>query len=98
MLHGLDGHAWNTFTKTEALDKDGSYTQEINWLRDLLPDLLRIYNEAVNYRIMTYGFDASVWMSKSVADIELFVRGLLNYLDVERKDVSRALVQLELSD
>ena len=91
-LHGLTGHAWNTFTKAEVLDSDGSYTQEINWLRDLLPDLLNNYDSSITYRIMTFGFDASVWMSKSVADIDTYVGNLLNYLDVERQDVSALLL------
>ena len=85
-LHGLTGHAWNTFTKSETLNSDTNNIQDINWLRDLLPDLLE-NNAPIRYRIMTFGYDADVWMSKSVADIHTYVGNLLKYLEVERKEV-----------
>ena len=36
---------------------------------------------------MSFGYNADVWMTKSVADLEDPVRNLLHYLDVERQQV-----------
>ena len=36
---------------------------------------------------MSFGYDADVWMTKSVADLEAPVNDLLHYLDVERREV-----------
>ena len=86
-LHGLNGHAWSSFTTSEPFNLDTGNTQDINWLRDFLPDLLG-GNSSIHYRIMTFGYNADVWMSKSVADIHTYVKNFLKYLDVERVDVS----------
>ena len=38
-------------------------------------------------RVMSFGYNAHVWMTKSVADISVPVKSILHYLDVERKQV-----------
>ena len=38
-------------------------------------------------RVMSFGYKADVWMTKSVADISVPVKSILHNLDVERKQV-----------
>lgn len=84
-LHGLTGHAWNTFTAS-LVDKQAGLTMENNWLRESLPGLLQQHHQQKIYaRVMTYGYNADVWMTKSVADLDVPVRGLLHALKVERQ-------------
>ncbi len=84
-LHGLTGHAWNTFTTSEVVDKRADRIREHNWLRDSLPGLLE--QQKIYSRVMSFGYNADVWMTKSVADLDDPVRDLLHYLEVERKQV-----------
>lgn len=87
-LHGLKGHAWNTFTASEPFDKQAGRTRENNWLRDNLPGLLQQHHQQKIYaRVMSFGYNADVWMTKSVADLDVPVRGLLHSLEVERQEV-----------
>lgn len=87
-LHGLTGHAWNTFTTSELIDKQGDRIQENNWLRDNLPHLLEQSPQQKIYsRVMTFGYNADVWMTKSVADLEVPVNNLIWYLETERHQV-----------
>ena len=70
------------------VDADAGRTKETNWLRDILPGLLeQNQHQAIYPRVMTYGYDADVWMTRSVADLEVPVSNLLSYLDTERIDV-----------
>lgn len=85
--HGLGGHAWNTFSTHEDLDRTSGSTHEINWLRDLLPYLLASAYPDLYFRIMVFGFDARIWMSKSISDISTYGGNLIQYLEIERKDV-----------
>ena len=87
-LHGLTGHAWNTFTTSEVVDKQASRTRENNWLRDSLPGLLeQHYQQKIYSRVMSFGYNADVWMTKSVADLDVPVRALLHFLEIERREV-----------
>ena len=87
-LHGLAGHAWNTFTTSEVVEKQGKRRKEYNWLRDSLPGLLEQHHQQKIYsRVMSFGYNADVWMTKSVADLNVPVRGLLDSLEVERREV-----------
>lgn len=87
-LHGLTGHAWNSFTTSSVVDADAGRTKETNWLRDILPRLLeQDRQQAIYPRVMTYGYDADVWMTRNVADLDVPVSNLLTYLDTERIDV-----------
>lgn len=70
------------------VDADAGRTKETNWLRDILPRLLeQNQQQAIYPRVMTYGYDADVWMTRTVADLEVPVANLLTYLDTERIDV-----------
>ena len=92
-LHGLTGHSWNTFTTSEIFDKRAGRTREFNWLRDSLPGLLEGYQPHNIYpRVMTFGYNAEVWMTNSVADLDAPVMNLLHYLELERKNVSQTPV------
>ena len=89
MLHGLTGHGWNSFTTSEIFDRAAGRTKETNWLRDILPRLLEQDQRRKIYsRVMTYGYNADVWMTDSVAEIDVPVNNLLAYLDSERGAVS----------
>ncbi|KAJ5663650.1 hypothetical protein N7507_004381 [Penicillium longicatenatum] len=63
-LHGLNGHPTKTWTATVK-------GTSVNWLRDMLPAAIE------DARIMSYGYDSSVQLSKSTADIGTFAEGLL---------------------
>lgn len=70
------------------VDADAGRTKETNWLRDILPRLLeQNQQQAIYPRVMTYGYDADVWMTRNVAALDVPVDNLLNYLDTERDDV-----------
>lgn len=87
-LHGLTGHAWNTFTTSELADKHTHQTREHNWLQDSLPRLLeQHYQQKIYSRVMSFGYNADVWMTKSIADLDVPVRNLIHYLDIERREV-----------
>lgn len=90
-LHGLTGHAWNSFTTSASVNQDAGRTKEINWLRDILPRLLENNTQQKIYpRVMTYGYNADVWMTKSVQEIDVPVDNLLSYLATERNEVRAA--------
>ena len=60
--------------------------RENNWLQENLPRLLKQHEEKnIHARVMTFGYDADIWMSKSAAEIEEPVRTLLWSLRVERQ-------------
>ena len=40
-------------------------------------------------RVMSFGYNADVWMTNPVADISVPVKSILRCLDVERKQVYR---------
>ena len=87
-IHGLTGHAWNSFTTSRVVDHDAGRQQETNWLRDILPRLLQQDQQQNIYsRVMTFGYNADVWMTKSVAEIDVPVDNLLWYLKTERSEV-----------
>ena len=43
---------------------------------------------------MTYGYNADVWMTKSVQEIDVPVNNLLSYLATERSQVRQAMGNL----
>ncbi|KAL9609317.1 MAG: hypothetical protein Q9167_005904 [Letrouitia subvulpina] len=62
-LHGLTGHAWNTFTASEAFNKEADRVRENNWLQENLPRLLQQHQEQNIYaRVMSFGYDADIWV------------------------------------
>lgn len=91
-LHGLSGHAWNSFSTPVSVDHQAKRTKDVNWLRDILPQLLETNTQQKIYpRVMTYGYNADVWMTKSVQEIDVPVNNLLSCLSTERDQVSQAM-------
>jgi hypothetical protein len=78
LLHGITGHAWNTFAKTKPSTE--------HWIRDHLPE--RLSRRNVYPRIMTYGYDANIWRDASIGGVERPVDSLISLLDVYRREVS----------
>lgn len=55
-----------------------------------MPRLLEQNQQQQIYpRVMTYGYNADVWMTKSAAEIDVPVDNLLSYLATEREQVAR---------
>lgn len=70
------------------VDADAGRKRETNWLRDILPRLLeQNQQQAIYPRVMTYGYDADVWMTRTVSELDVPVHNLLSYLYGERDDV-----------
>jgi hypothetical protein len=69
-IHGLNGHALNTFTHP---------TTRVLWLRDLLPDALP------NSRIMTFGYNAKFKNFTVLQDLRCIAKKLLSELVDVRK-------------
>lgn len=70
------------------MDEEAGRTKEINWLRDILPRLLEQNRQQQIYpRVMTYGYNADVGITNSVADIAVPVDNLLSSLETERSEV-----------
>ena len=87
-VHGLTGHAWNTFTATREAPTESFVSRENNWLQENLPRLLSQHKEQrIHSRVMTFGYDADVWMTKSAADLGVPVNSLLWSLSNHRQDV-----------
>jgi hypothetical protein len=72
-IHGLNGHCCQTWTTPIS---DG---QEVNWLKDLLP------KQIPNARIMSFGYNSAVQLSKSAANISFFADQLLEDLFIRRQ-------------
>ena len=73
-LHGLGGHYRKTWTANSAV-----LGKSKNWLEDFLPE------QIPNARIMSYGYNSTVQLSKSVADIGTFAEQLLHSLMAKRR-------------
>lgn len=75
-----------------SVNQDAKRTKDVNWLRDILPRLLQNNTQQKIYpRVMTYGYNADVWMTKSVQEIDVPVDNLLSYLATERSQVREAM-------
>jgi protein SERAC1 len=70
-IHGLGGHYNNTWT-------DANTKQ--NWLRDFFPE------QIPQVRIMSWGYNSSVFGSPAVGDITSFAQALLNDLKGYRQN------------
>lgn len=68
-VHGLGGD----WLKTWKAD-DGAI-----WLRDRLPQLLAEKN--IQARVLSYGYDADFVFTRTINDIEIVARDLLNQID-----------------
>lgn len=82
------------------MDANAGHIKETNWLRDILPKLLKHdRRQSIYPRVMTYGYNADIWITRSVANIDVPVENLLSYLDTERSEVRtlRLLVSDSLS-
>ncbi|KAH0545385.1 hypothetical protein FGG08_000526 [Glutinoglossum americanum] len=86
-VHGLDGHPWNSFI---ARSSDRKGTMETMWLRDIFPEILE--EQGIYPRIMTFGFNANVWVDNSTQTTEEAAENLVGSLNAERaSDPSRPL-------
>lgn len=58
-----------------------------------MPHLLeRNRQQPIFPRVMTYGYDADVWMTKSTTEIDTPVNNLLSYLETERSEVRNSQI------
>ena len=74
-IHGLQGHSISTWTHSNS---------NVFWLRDLLPENVK------NARIMTFGYNADVWLSRSTLDVDNHCSNLFaNLIDVRETDEVR---------
>ena len=69
-IHGLGGHPRDSW-----MDKESN----IAWLEDFLPE------DLPNTRVFTYGYNANVMCSKSIAEIDDWAKTLLKDLSLERE-------------
>lgn len=75
-----------------SVNQDAKRNKDINWLRDILPRLLQTNSQQKIYpRVMTYGYNADVWMTRSVQEIDVPVENMLSHLATERSQVRLAL-------
>ncbi|KAK0712187.1 Alpha/Beta hydrolase protein, partial [Apiosordaria backusii] len=79
-IHGLNGHAFRTWTKECPASQPGAAATGTMWLRDLLPSRLP------DARIMTYGYDSRVF-SGTKADVLQDAEELLSQLRAKREDL-----------
>ena len=71
-IHRLNGNPFNTWTYQKT---DGN----VFWLQELLPKALP------GARIFTYGYDSRTFFSPSTGDISIYAKGLLDYVNLERR-------------
>ncbi|KAK1758143.1 hypothetical protein QBC47DRAFT_373805 [Echria macrotheca] len=90
LVHGLKGHAWNTFAREETLP-DSRGIGNPCWMRDELPSQLR--TRGIFPRLLTYGYNANVWGETVEGDISEPVVTLCELLKSEREgDPERPLI------
>jgi hypothetical protein len=75
-IHGLGGHYQKTWTWEPS---ERSIGEPHNWLRESLP------KQIPAARIMSFGYNSTVWLSRSIADIQTFAEQLILGLDINRK-------------
>ena len=80
-LHGLSGHAWNSFASAHN-NREG--IKETCWLRDELPKFLEGQSKGIKPRVMTFGYHANIWVNNTVDGLETPVSDLIHSLKVER--------------
>ncbi|KAL6719552.1 hypothetical protein ACLMJK_003794 [Lecanora helva] len=88
-LHGLSGHAWNSFASAQG-SREG--VKETCWLRDELPIFLEGQNKGIRPRVMTFGYHANIWINSTIDGLESPVADLIHSLKVERDDPTRPLI------
>lgn len=82
VLHGLSGHAWDTFASTHHSCEG---IKETCWLRDELPAFLEGQSRDIRPRVMTFGYHANVWVNNTVDGLDTPVSDLIHSLKVERE-------------
>ena len=90
LIHGLNGHAWNTFAREQTLP-DLRVTNNPCWMRDELPGQLR--TKEVYAKLLTYGYNANVWGGTVEGNISKPVVALCELLRAEREMVSYLLLR-----
>ncbi|MCJ1466338.1 hypothetical protein MMC07_004957 [Pseudocyphellaria aurata] len=90
VLHGLAGHAWNTFASPHQSDG----LKESCWLKDELPTFLEDQEGKSLYpRVMTFGYHANIWTNATIDGIDAPVSDLVHSLKVARhQDPNRPLI------
>ncbi|MCJ1436336.1 hypothetical protein MMC27_005714 [Xylographa pallens] len=83
-LHGLGGHAFETFA--EPLKKNKHAEQKM-WARDLLPE--RFSKAGLHGRFSTLGYNANVLSGAGSTTIDSAARDLLYQLDLDRPEGCR---------
>ena len=81
-LHGLSGHAWKSFASANN-SREG--IKETCWLRDELPNFLEAQDKGIHPRVMTYGYNANVWVNHTIDGLDTPVSDLIHSLKVERE-------------
>lgn len=75
-VHGLGGHYEDTWTWNPPNPNSGT---PCNWLKDRLPA------QIPDARIMSFGYNSAVALSKSIGDIGTFAEQLLHLVLLERR-------------
>lgn len=92
MLHGLTGHAWNTFAGS---DRSHEGFKVSCWLRDELPMFLEDQDDKnLHPRVMTFGYNANIWTNATIDGIDAPVSDLVHSLKLERQQVFWLLTYL----
>lgn len=73
-LHGLNGHAFDTWKYRSSSDSDDCFM----WLRDSLPE------HFPGARVLTYGYNANVLSDISTGRLRTFAETFLEKLRLER--------------
>ena len=84
-VHGLSGHAWKSFASSHD-SREG--IKETCWLRDELPRFLEEQaGKSLRPRVMSYGYNANIWVNAPIDGLDTPVANLVRWLDLERKQV-----------
>ncbi|KAI9702306.1 MAG: hypothetical protein M1836_000785 [Candelina mexicana] len=79
VVHGLNGHPWTSFVSPTSVENG---TEEYMWLRDTLPEYLE--ERSIYPRIMTYGWNANVWVDPADQTTSEAAMSLVQHIDSER--------------
>lgn len=77
-VHGLGGHYEKTWTSVPVAPTSETPETPCIWLKDLIP------SEIPDARILSFGYNSAVALSKSIGDVEMFASQLLSLTLRER--------------
>lgn len=88
-LHGVSGHAWDSFASSQS-SREG--IKETCWLRDELPRFFQGQpGKTLRPRVMSYGYNANIWVKSTIDGLDAPVLDLVRCFDLERKQVDLVL-------